>query len=134
MWRSRLSLARAAALALLVGATLGSCSSDRDATPERPTPTALTADDVSCDRDRTSPDAKTTIEQVGGLASDDFVVRFSQSTRLGVVALVDGDIQKAFDELVTTYGVAVVAQLEDDDTSKVTGFQQVRDLVASICD
>lgn len=130
----RTSPVRGTASLILSCAVLASCSSDREPTPERPAPTALTAENVSCDRDRTSTDAKTTIEQVGGLTSDDYVVRFSQSTRLGVVALIDGDIQQAFDELVTTYGVAVVAQIEDDDTGEVTGFQQVRDLVASVCD
>lgn len=125
---------RGATIVLVGCLALASCSSNPDAKPARPTPTAYTAKDVACDRDRSSMDAKTTIEQVGGLASDDYVVRFSQSTRLGVVALVDGDTQKAFDELVGTYGVTVVAQIEDDGTSKVTGFQQVRDLVASICD
>ena len=125
---------RGATIVLVGCLALAGCSSNPDAKPARPTPTAYTVKDVACDRDRSSMDAKSTVEQVGGLASDDYVVRFSQSTRLGVVALVDGDTQKAFDELVGSYGVTVVAQIEDDGTSKVTGFQQVRDLVASICD
>lgn len=134
MCRSRWSRTRVAALVMLGCLATASCSSDPDAAPERPTPTVLTTKDVSCDLDKTSLDAKSTIERVGGLVTDDYVVRFAQSTRLGVVALVDGDTQKAFDELTETYGVAVVAQIEDDGTSKVTGFQQVKDVVASSCD
>ena len=113
---------------------MGSCSSDADTAPKRPTPTVFTAKGVSCDHDRTAIDAKSTVEEVGGLASMDYEVRFSESTPAGVVALVDGDTQKAFDELSGTYGVAIVAQIEDDGTTKVTGFQQVRDLVDAACD
>ncbi len=97
-------------------------------------PRRYTAKGVSCDQDETSLDAKNIIEEVGGLVSDDFVVKFSESTRLGVVALVDGDTKKAYDELTGTYHVAVVAKLKGGGSGKVTGFQQIRDLVASICE
>ena len=48
--------------------------------------------------------------------------------------LVDGDTDKAYDELTGSYHVAVVAKIKSDGSGKVTGFQQIRDLVASICD
>ena len=134
MPRSRSTLAGAASLVALGCVMLTGCSSDPASKPDRPTPTAFTAKDTACDRDRASDEAKNTIERVGGLATDDYRVRFSQSTRLGVVALVEGDTQKAYKDLVDTYGVAVVAQIKDDGTAKVTGFQQVQDLVSSICD
>jgi hypothetical protein len=134
MCRSGWSLARIASLVVLGCLAIGGCSPDPRNAPKRPTPTVFTAKDASCDHDRTSIDAKNTIERVGGLVSDDYVVRFSQSTRLGVVALVDGDTKEAFHDLAGTYGVALVAQIDDDGTSKVTGFQQVRELVASVCD
>ncbi|MEV7395990.1 hypothetical protein [Aeromicrobium sp. NPDC092404] len=112
---------------------LASCSSDPDKAPDRPRPTALTAEGIRCDRERATAEVKDTIERVGGLVADDYVVRFSQSTQAGVVALVDGDVQKAFDELTSTTAVTIVAKFEDDTSVKVTGFQQVRDLVASVC-
>ena len=130
MVRSRWSLVALVVLGLL----LGGCSSDAKGKPDRPSPTTITVKEVSCDHDRTSEDAKDTIERVGGLVFKDFVVRFSQSTRLGVVALVEGDTEEAFDELSGTYGVTVVARIDDDGSGRVTGFQQVSDLVASICD
>src|SRR5215216_4186186 len=105
-------LARIAALATLVCLAISGCSSD-PSSPDRPEPTMVTAKGVSCDQDETSIDAKTTVERVGGLVADDFVVRFAESTRIGVVALVSGDTQKAFDELSDKYGVAVVAQIDD---------------------
>lgn len=130
MW----SPARVAALAVLGCLAVGGCSSDPDTASKRPTPTVFTAKGVSCDHDKVSDDAKNTVEEVGGLASKDYVVRFSESTPVGVVALVRGDTQKAFDELSEKYGVAIVAKIEDDGTDKVTGFQQVRDLVDAACD
>ncbi len=48
--------------------------------------------------------------------------------------MVDGDTDKAYDELTGSYHVAVVAKIKSDGSGKVTGFQQIRDLVASICD
>ncbi len=134
MDRRRRTGARLAAVVVVGCITLGSCSSDPKSTPKRPAPTAYTAKDVTCDRDQTSLDAKNIVEEVGGLVSDDYVVKFSESTRLGVVALVDGDTRKAYDELAGTYHVAVVAQIDDGGADKVTGFQQIRDLVASICE
>lgn len=132
-WRRR-GRGRTTVIVLMGVLALASCSSDPDKAPERPRPTAVTAKDVSCDRDRATAEAKDTIERVGGLVADDYVVRFSQSTQAGVVALVDGDVQQAFDELTSTTAVTIVAKFEDDTSVKVTGFQQVRDLVASVCD
>ena len=134
MARSRLGPPRVAVLVVLAGISIGGCSSGSNSAPQHPTPSAFTAKDVSCDHDEASADAEDTIERVGGLVTDDYVVRFSESTRLGVVALVDGDTKKAFDGLVDTYGVAVVAKAKDDGQTRVNDFQQVRDLVASICD
>lgn len=122
-----------ATLVMLVGLVIAGCSSDPDAEPKRPAPTVMTAASMSCDRDRTSIDAKSTIERVGGLVTDDYVVRFAQSTKLGVIALITGDSDKAYADLTGTYDVAVVAPIDDDGTDRVTGFQQVRDLVASLC-
>jgi hypothetical protein len=133
MARSRLGPTRVAVLVALGCVSIGG-SSGSDSAPEHPTPSAFTAKDVSCDHDQASADAEDTIERVGGLVTDDYVVRFSESTRLGVVALVDGDTTKAFDGLVDTYGVAVVAKVRDDSRTRVDDFKQVRDLVASICD
>jgi hypothetical protein len=129
--RRRAGLAAVVAFGCVLAA---SCSSDPGDAPDRPAPTAYTAKGVSCDQDETSLDAKNIIEEVGGLVSDDYVVKFSESTRLGVVALVDGDTDKAYDELTGTYHVAAVAKITSDGSGKVTGFQQIRDLVASICD
>jgi hypothetical protein len=134
MCRSRSRLVRLAALVVFGCLMIAGCSSDPKSAPKHPAPTVFTAKDASCNHDQTSSKAKDTIERVGGLVTDDYVVRFSESTRLGVVALVDGDTKKAFDDLADTYGVVLVAQIEDDHTSKVTGFQQVRDLVAAACD
>lgn len=91
---------------------------------------------LACDLDQSSLQAKDTIERVGGLVADDYVVRFSESTRAGVVALVSGDTRIAFDQLTHRYtGVAIVAQIDKSDTSdaRVTGFQQIRDLVEAAC-
>ncbi|WP_162891131.1 hypothetical protein [Aeromicrobium sp. A1-2] len=62
-------------------------------------PAVLVAPDLVCSRDRTTIDAKNTIERVGGLVGDGFTVRFAESTRLGVVALVDGGTSAAYREL-----------------------------------
>ncbi|MCW2768717.1 MAG: hypothetical protein JWR27_150 [Aeromicrobium sp.] len=58
---------------------------------------------------------------------------FAESTRVGVVALVDGDVRVAYERLHGTYGVTVVARSDDEDEDHLTGFQQVRELVDSIC-
>lgn len=80
-----------------------------------------------------SDDAEDTVERVGGLRADDFVVRFAESTRVGVAALVDGDVRVAYERLQGTYGVTAVARSDDEDEDHLTGFQQVRELVDSIC-
>lgn len=135
MFRSPSRLALAAVVMVAGCLAIGGCSSDSEAAPDRPSPTVFTAKGLSCDHDRTSIDAKNTIERVGGLVGDDYVVRFSQSTRLGVVALVEGDTAKAFKQLSGEYGVAMVAHLKDDgDPRTVTGFEQMQDLVTSACD
>jgi hypothetical protein len=133
MSTSMQGLARAAALTAIGCILATGCASGPEDDPRRPAPTAHTAKDVSCDRDRSSIGAKDTVERVGGLTTDDYTVRFAQSTRLGVVALVDGDTDKAYADLTGTYGVALVAEIDDDSNARVTGFQQVRDLVASAC-
>ncbi|MEJ7633288.1 hypothetical protein [Aeromicrobium sp.] len=103
---------------------LGGCSSD---------PAVVSDPDLACDRDRTSLRAKDIVERVGGLTGEDYVVRFAQSTRLGVVALIDGDTSAAYKELSGDYDVALVAQIEGDSAS-VTGFEQVKHLVGTACD
>jgi hypothetical protein len=113
---------------VLTAATAAACSGGSGETP-----TVRVAPDTRCDQDDASDDAKDTVERVGGLRTEDFVVRFAESTRLGVVALVDGDIGTAYERLHGTYGVAVVGRSEDKDADHVTGFQQVRELVDAFC-
>ena len=114
------------------GLLLGGCSSGSD---DRPGPVVLTATGLSCDRDVRSDRAKDTVERVGGLVDEDFTVRFAKSTRLGIVALVDGDTEQAFSTLSTTYGVALVAKIQQaDDPGRVVSFAQVRRLVADACE
>jgi len=130
------ALARAATYAVLGCLTLGACSSGPEpgATAGGASPTVSTAPDLRCDRDRASTEAQGLKERVGGLQTDDFVVRFSQSTRLGIVTLVAGDVAAAIEELTSDYGVSLVAAIEDDgDPETITGFQQVRDLVEATC-
>jgi CTP:phosphocholine cytidylyltransferase-like protein len=91
--------------------------------------------DLSCDNDVSSDDAKTIVEQVGGLVTDDYTVKFLQSTQLGVVALVDGDTARAFQELRDNYGVVVVTGLDEDrGPGTVSGFSQIAEIVADRCD
>lgn len=54
-------------------------------------PTSVSSSDLACGQDRGSEAAKDVVERVGGLRTDDFVVRMARSTEAGVVALVDGD-------------------------------------------
>jgi hypothetical protein len=111
---------------------VGACSSDGSSEPDRPTPTAVTATQLPCDADQSSDQAKDTIERVGGLVESSFVVRHAESTRLGIVALVDRHPAEAFAQLNKKYGVAIVATA-DGDRSHTAGFAQVRELVASVC-
>lgn len=122
---------RAAVLAALTPAilALGACTSD----PEDPPETVFVAPGTTCDRELDTPEAQTVNERVGGLQTPDFTVNFAQSTRLGTVALVTGDVTKAFDTLTHEYGVSLVAELEDDDSGRVVGFEQIRTLVDDIC-
>lgn len=127
MGRSR----RPPAAAVLLAACLmaGACGSDADTTMFVNKP-------LRCDLDQSSLQAKDTIERVGGLVADDYVVRFAESTRAGVVALVSGDTRIAFDQLTRRYtGIAIVAQIDRSETSdaRVTGFAQIRDLVDTAC-
>lgn len=119
-------------VAVLACLGLAACSSDGDA-PDGPRPTAFSATHLSCDQDQSSLIAKDTIERVGGLVEDDFVVRHAESTRLGVVALVDRHPAEAYTLLNHTYGVVIVATI-DGDGSHAAGFSQVRKLVSSACD
>ncbi len=96
-------------------------------------PTTLMDRPLQCTLDLASPQAKDTIERIGGLVTDDYVVRFSQSTRAGVVALVSGDTGAAFTRLSRDDGVAIVARIDDDGSAKVVGFDQVRALVDAAC-
>lgn len=122
---SRLLLA-----ALVVGSlAVGGCSTEK----EEPSDTVLVAPGTSCDHELGTDQAQSINEQVGGLRTDDFVVNFSQTTVAGNVALVSGDLEKAFDVLTKDYGVAVVAKHEDDDSGRVVGFEQIRTLVEDIC-
>lgn len=111
---------------------LAACSSENE-DPEPPRSTVHVATGTTCDRDLGSDEAQTINERVGGLRTEDFVVHFSQTTRLGNVALVTGDVTAAFGVLTQEYGVSVVAELEDDTPGRVTEFAQVRALVDDIC-
>lgn len=113
--------------------TLAACSQDADESPEQEADTVLVAPGTACDRDAATDEAQTINEQVGGLRNADFTVRFSQSTKLGNVALVTGDTEKAFRVLSEDYGVAVVALLDDAESEGIVGFEQIRTLVEDIC-
>lgn len=120
-----------------VGCVAVGCSSP----PSPPPPSSvegLAAPGLTCDVDRSSEEAKNTNERVGGLRTATYVVRFAQTTRLGVVALVEGDLQEAYDELTAGYGVALVAELDEHpdrsaQTSTIAGFAQVRAMVEAEC-
>ena len=116
-----------AVVSVLTATLAGACSSD-DAGP-----TQIVADGFTCDKDPSTPEAQTINEDVGGLQTDEFVVRFAESTRLGTVALVEGDVSTAYTRLHDDYGVTAVAGIEDDGSARVTGFAQVRNLVDRQC-
>ena len=114
--------------------TLAGCSQNTEESPDtEPDDTVLVAPGTTCDHELGTDQAQSINEQVGGLRTDDFVVNFSQTTVAGNVALVSGDLEKAFDVLTEDYGVAVVAKHEDDDSGRVVGFEQIRTLVEDIC-
>lgn len=117
------------ALLLGVSGLAVACSGGGD----RDDPSVVVADAITCDQDFSTDRAKDTVERVGGLQTEEFTVAFAEGTRLGVVALVDGDVSRAFEVLHGTYGVALVARSDDHDEDHVTGFAQVRDLVDRTC-
>lgn len=124
---SRFASTTLAVVSVLGAVALGACSSDGDAR------TQIIADGATCDHDPSTAQAQTINEDVGGLQTDEFVVRFAESTRLGTVALVEGDVTQAYARLHGDYGVAAVAGIDDDGSARVTGFDQVRDLVDRAC-
>ena len=120
---------------LLATCALAACGADgSDNPPAAATPTTTVLEPLRCDVDLASDHAKDVIEKVGGLHGDGFVVRFAQSTRLGVVALVTGDVAAAGPTLVEEYGVSVVAPW-DDSVAEVSkgGFRQVDRVVDEHC-
>ncbi len=94
-------------------------------------PTTVTAPDLRCGQDQTSDEAKDVVEKVGGLRTDDVVVRLASSTSAGIVALVDGDVEQAYRLLHDRYGVTVVAHAEDAGVA--AGLAQVERLVRDTC-
>lgn len=129
--RTALAIATCAALA---ACSSGSGSAPDDAKPTAPTATSYTADGLTCDVDEASLSAQDTNERVGGRAEEDFRVRFSMSTEVGIVALVTGDTEKAFESLHRQFGVAIVAQVErEEDAGRIVSFAQVDKLVQPVC-
>lgn len=116
------------AVVLATCLALGACSD-----VEEPPEAVFVAPGTTCDRPLDTPRAQTINERVGGLQTPDFTVRFAESTRAGNVALVTGDVKKAYDMLSADYEVTVVAELEDDGSGRIVGFEQVRSLVDDIC-
>lgn len=93
-----------------------------------------TASSLHCDVDASGDDAKDVVERVGGLVTDDFTVKFAKGTEIGVVALVDGDVDRAFQVLRDDYGVVAVAQQDPGgDPGTVSGFTQVQQIVDHAC-
>ncbi|GAA0191259.1 hypothetical protein GCM10008944_04330 [Cytobacillus oceanisediminis] len=97
-------------------------------------PTSVIGLDLVCDQDRSSAQAKDVVERVGGLRTDDFLVRLARSTEVGVVALVDGDVQDAYTVLHGDYGVSVVAQVADDGQGTADGLAQVDRITRAACE
>jgi hypothetical protein len=85
-----------------------------------------------CGQDKTALAVKDLVERVGGLRTDDWVVKLAQGTELGVVVLVEGDIDRATPELVDTYGVALVEPWQDGMTP-AEGLARVREIVQTHC-
>lgn len=97
-------------------------------------PDLVAAPDVSCSTNRTSDVTNDVVERVGGLRTDGLVMRLAQSTDAEVVALVDRDVDGAYDLLHDQYGVAVVARITGDDGGGAAdGFAQVRAIVDDVC-
>ena len=115
-------------LAVVTVLSIGACSSSDDDT------TVYKAKGISCDVDQASDDMKDVIEKVGGLVFDDFRVHYAEATKLGVIALVDGDAKKAADVLLSKYDVSIVTKIGDADSpGRQASFAQVRKLVADTC-
>lgn len=96
-------------------------------------PTVLTIGKVSCDQAISSTEAKNAVERSGGRVGEDYAVVFTKSTRLGVVALIDGDAQAAYDDLSRIPGIAEVALATDSPPGTIRGFAQVNELVEEAC-
>jgi hypothetical protein len=97
-------------------------------------PSSVADPDLRCGQDRSSEAAKDVVERVGGLRTDDFVVRFARSTEAGVVALVDRDADDAYRLLHPRYGVTIVGRIGDDDgRGPADGSAQVDRLVRASC-
>jgi len=119
----------AAAVALAVAALLGGCDDEAEQSPA--------ADLFSCDRTftRAAEPPADLVEQggisewAGGYVGEGYVVRRTASSRLGLIALVSGDLAKARAELVPR-GVAVVERWHDPQ-GDVNPFAQVTDVVAA---
>ncbi|TQL69480.1 hypothetical protein FB381_3387 [Nocardioides albertanoniae] len=87
---------------------------------------------LTCDKDVSSDEAKTTIERVGGLQQPTWSVRFAESTPAGVVALVAGDLEEARAPLFEDYGVAAILESAEGQ-SRAEDFGAVREAVRRIC-
>jgi len=123
---------------LTAGLTLAACADEspggRPASSESPTATITVAAPLRCDVDRGSEEAKDVIERVGGLHGAGYTVRFAQSTELGVVALVEGDLVRAGADLIEGYGVSVVTPWDPtvEEIGK-GGFRQIERVVTDHC-
>ena len=128
MIRSRTRRRSPLLMVALIGAVLTGCASDGDESAVR------TAPNLTCGQDTATDDAKTIVEDVGGLVTDDFTVTFAKGTELGVVALVDKNVPRAFQVLRDDYGVVVVArQKKNGDPGTISGFTQIQQIVDDVC-
>lgn len=120
-------IAGTAALALLGVGVVAGCSSGGSAT-------VFTAGNPACGQDVSTNAFKDTVERVGGLRTDDYTVTFARGTQAGVVVLVEGDAERAFEDLGAYPGVAVVAKVSDvEDPGTISGFAQVQQIVDDAC-
>lgn len=128
----------AAVVALVMVAVLGGCDDEADPPPPDPSAAVPAADDLfSCDRSltRTAEPPADLVEQggisewAGGYVGDGYVVRRTASSRLGLIALVSGDLAKARAELAPR-GVALVERWRDPQ-GDVNPVAQVTEVVAA---
>lgn len=119
----------AVAVVLVMAAVLAGCDDEAEQSPA--------ADVFSCDRTFTheaEPPADL-VEQggisewAGGYVGEGYVVRRTASSRLGLIALVSGDLAKARAELIPR-GVAIVERWHDPK-GDVNPIAQVTDVVAA---